>query len=793
MKTLAILFTLFYFLNALAVAPYGIKGQNQSVTYPNVYQYPNYSVTGLGGINALIETGNKNILENPSFEAPFFGSAPPSWTSLGMTFNTSALPLSGQKAVRVSMSSSAMAFAQDSGVSQAAFAGGIQCLAMVYVKTTVSGIFVSSRQNSVTSTTNRVAVNNDGKYGLYKVPFICGSGSNGISIHSNGVTVTGDVDIDDAFVGVTDIAQIYSAIGPITNYTPVVTPFSGTLTNYSATGNWHQEGEYLAGEAKITFTGAAGTWLEPSVSLPSGFTINGSKIIAGYSIGSAAVFDAGVRVYGTSMVLANGSDKVTAYPEAVTTHTGVVPTGNSTYAQNFPISFGSGDTIEYRFKIPVTQFSGSVSTYSTPMLTNADRIGEIIHTTNSVAPQGFISALNKSIGQTGSGATYTGQTYFALYEHLWSIAGLTTTAGDVYRISSTKGASASADFAANKTITIDYETNAPFIRGKASAAGVGAYTADTFQDHTHLIPYAVSDAGSLNMWRASAVTGTGLALSGNIIPALGAEAASRSTSIGGTPRIGAESKPKNVSLNIFIRFAGDTQLITGQFNGLQTCTDTLSCTDTFSASIDSSGNVSQENVNWLNGNCGTATSGVNTDYTCGYVTSLVTQPMNCVTVDSSSNTSPNATRVFTSSSTQFQASNLIGRGIRVICQKQGADYIGKTAMAVASDQNVRTPGVTNVGVHAFQISSACGLTKSSLSGATTTGTATATSNCTINFPANTWSDIYYCGGNSTWSGTQDNYLVTGSLSTSSYVFYVRYNGTTGSNAAAWIQCMGVLK
>ena len=205
MKTLAILFTLFYFLNALAVAPYGIKGQNQSVTYPNVYQYPNYSVTGLGGINALIETGNKNILENPSYEAPFFGSAPPAWASLGMTFNTSALPLSGQKAVRVSMSSSAMAFFQDSGVSQAAFAGGIQCLAMVYVKTTVSGIFVSSRQNSVTSTTNRVAVNNDGKYGLYKVPFICGSGSNGISIHSNAVAVTGDVDVDDSFVGAVDL------------------------------------------------------------------------------------------------------------------------------------------------------------------------------------------------------------------------------------------------------------------------------------------------------------------------------------------------------------------------------------------------------------------------------------------------------------------------------------------------------------------------------------------------------------------------------------------------------------
>jgi hypothetical protein len=31
---------------------------------------------------------------------------------------------------------------------------------------------------------------------------------------------------------------------------------------------------------------------------------------------------------------------------------------------------------------------------------------------------------------------------------------------------------------------------------------------------------------------------------------------------------------------------------------------------------------------------------------------------------------------------------------RIICQKSGADYIGKTAKAVASDQNVRVTGVT---------------------------------------------------------------------------------------------------
>lgn len=367
MKTIAILFTLFYFLNALAVAPYGIKGQNQSVTYPNVYQYPNYSVTGLGGINALIETGNKNILENPSFEAPFFGSAPPSWTSLGMTFNTSALPLSGQKAVRVSMSSSAMAFAQDSGVSQAAFAGGIQCLAMVYVKTTVSGIFVSSRQNSVTSTTNRVAVNNDGKYGLYKVPFICGSGSNGISIHSNGVTVTGDVDVDDSFVGAVDLKQDVNNIGNWTTYTPTISSSSGSITNYTQAFKWRQVGEEIEVSGTMTFSAASAAFSDILVTLPNGYTMTTAGA-TNQSLGYGVSFDAGVSYYPFS-VFVNTTSRIIIYPNAVSVHTGIAPVSASSITNIFPFTLNTADSINFNFSVPVTQFSGATSVYTS---TNAN-------------------------------------------------------------------------------------------------------------------------------------------------------------------------------------------------------------------------------------------------------------------------------------------------------------------------------------------------------------------------------------------------------------------------------------
>jgi hypothetical protein len=191
------------------------------------------------------------------------------------------------------------------------------------------------------------------------------------------------------------------------------------------------------------------------------------------------------------------------------------------------------------------------------------------------------------------------------------------------------------------------------------------------------------------------------------------------------------------SINIRIPIEGwqGSNIIVGSFSGLQNCTSTLACTDTFSATISSSGTVvsGTENVDWISGNCTTAVSGINTDYTCSYVTGLVTQPMNCVSVDTLSTSNPNATRIYTSTSSQFQGSNATGRGINVICQKQGADYVGKTAMAVASDQNLRTPGVTKGVVYSGYIGAAGGVVSDEvgdLINGSCSGTTTKT--CTLN-------------------------------------------------------------
>jgi hypothetical protein len=199
MKTFTLLFTLFYYFNALAAAPYGIKGQQQTSTlYSNVHQFPNNLVTNLGGIDALVETGNNNILSNPSFEHL---TPTTSWTNSGTSplLGSTSLPIHGKKHVVYFASAQTIDLSQSSTLYASQFASGVQGLAMIRINSDIA-LKVCSVQAGTASTTNCVTTTTNGTWGLYKVPFILGGTSNGISITSTG-SVSGTVIIDDAFVG----------------------------------------------------------------------------------------------------------------------------------------------------------------------------------------------------------------------------------------------------------------------------------------------------------------------------------------------------------------------------------------------------------------------------------------------------------------------------------------------------------------------------------------------------------------------------------------------------------------
>lgn len=201
MKALITLLIFFMVLDAIAVAPYGFRGQNQTATqYSNVLQFPNNQVTNIGGINSLVETGNTNILVNPGFEHSTFSTG---WTTTGTTATLTAETVTiihGKKALETVASSQNISIVQDSTLYASQLAG-VQGFVKAWISNTAPSVSMCARAAGVTLTGNNcVTLATDGRWKEYVIPVVLSATSNGISIAAT--SVTGTTIIDEAFVGV---------------------------------------------------------------------------------------------------------------------------------------------------------------------------------------------------------------------------------------------------------------------------------------------------------------------------------------------------------------------------------------------------------------------------------------------------------------------------------------------------------------------------------------------------------------------------------------------------------------
>jgi hypothetical protein len=217
MKNLLLFLSLF-FVADLAFgqgdAPPFVQGQAQATkSVATVIQVPNNLATKTSASKTLIETGNKNILQNPSFEATPNPNHP-GWVQTGIVSPNveTTVVIDGKQSVKLTSPNQTLDFHADSTLYASQFADGVQGLAMIRAKTTTTDtpIYVCPRTAGAyptTKTSGCVQIQPTGKWGLYKVPFLLGGTSNGIGITSNSVATTGDVYIDDAFVGAVDLKQ----------------------------------------------------------------------------------------------------------------------------------------------------------------------------------------------------------------------------------------------------------------------------------------------------------------------------------------------------------------------------------------------------------------------------------------------------------------------------------------------------------------------------------------------------------------------------------------------------------
>jgi hypothetical protein len=673
------------------------KSENGSSVTAEELQVSNNQLTQVDTNKHLIESGNNNLLINPSFEHSTFSTG---WTnSVGTFTEETVVEIHGKKAAKLVLSSQTMSLTQSSTLYASQFADGVQGLASVRVKSDVA-LKVCSIQAGVVSTSLCVDVQANNKWGLYKVPFILGATSNGISIASTGA-VTGTVYIDDAFVGAVDLkadidaskiagesyfAGTTACSWPRTSTTmgafTATAACPGPTVAYSSMGQWQTTDSDLprqtinnlpAGTYKATFYFNSFT----ASSTNSAIAINdGATTCYPSSAEDSGISASGQTVSCTFTYSSSGNRSFELYGAAAS---GAINVGNS-------ITTPAKGT---KFQL---EYFGSSSVYSS---TNADTDWASCNF-STLAWQGLGTVTNNLKckrqgsellieGSFVSGTTAASEARIPL--PIWNGLQLSTSNSQIIPSIGKYG-----DTIRDSALLNIVKRNIILVEPSVNYLNFGQ---DDYSSNTN--PFSKLNGSSILL------------------------------------------NNQKMSINGRIPIEGwqNSNLIIAQLSGLESCTDTYQCTDIFSAKVNSTGIVSDENVtSFINGNCSWA-SGV---VTCGFTAGVFTVAPNCSLTPA--NTTGQRMNITSITSSQFVASDRANDGtantasdFHVICQKQGVDYIGKTAKAVASDQNVATPGVTKSTFCSAKIS-ATGVISDQKGGCFSSCTNATTPVCTFN--SNYW-------------------------------------------------------
>lgn len=196
-----VILALFCILSAYEVfaqgdAPPFTQGQKQTTgDVATRIRVPNNQSTKLSSSQALIETGNRNLLANPGFEHQNFAT---SWTTTGSaTISTEAsAPLNGNKSLKAVMAANAVQIYQDSTL-YAGVLAGTQGVIRFSASNTAPGATCYQRAAGVklTGANNKVTLTTDGLKRSYEIPIVLSATSNGVECDTG--TTAGTLILDD--------------------------------------------------------------------------------------------------------------------------------------------------------------------------------------------------------------------------------------------------------------------------------------------------------------------------------------------------------------------------------------------------------------------------------------------------------------------------------------------------------------------------------------------------------------------------------------------------------------------
>jgi len=177
--------------------PATLSGQS-SATKPTTFttQVPYNQATQIAGTQSLIETGNENILKNPSFEASTLSG----WTcTTGTCTVETTVFSSGKQSVKIVPSANVFDFGQSVNTSANIQKQGVVGIVYNFPATCQTAIINSKIDGATQTSVPSSSLIYDGSFHSIEVPIIFGSTSAGIQVFA-GSTCTGNIYLDAAYV-----------------------------------------------------------------------------------------------------------------------------------------------------------------------------------------------------------------------------------------------------------------------------------------------------------------------------------------------------------------------------------------------------------------------------------------------------------------------------------------------------------------------------------------------------------------------------------------------------------------
>lgn len=409
MKKLASLLLLFSFAANAGLPPTTLKdlSGNGGTTF-NFKTYPN-QVTSLGGVNALLESTNGDILSNPGFEG--VSATQGGWiagTGVTATIDSSNFHSGKQSALLSFSSASGTLWSED--VTPTSQKNGIMETSK-WLKTTTSGQYLCPRQGGTTlySSTYCGVVPSDGLWHQVYATNISwpSSGSVGIALYAPSA-ITGSANADDAYLG--DARNLSSNV--------VVSPW----TSFTCTGSWttnatynclhRQVGDTDQIQYTVSLSGAPNS-TGLTLNYPPGETPNTSEITNGsfFHLGEGNIVRTGVNQFALVAMYNGTTSFIVNY---LNTSSGSNPVNVSSASQvtaTAPATWASGDAVTINITVPISAwgFGTSLNPNTTPQFPTVTKLlsGSGTYTTPLGVTRLEIEMVGGGGGGGGSGTTTT--------------------------------------------------------------------------------------------------------------------------------------------------------------------------------------------------------------------------------------------------------------------------------------------------------------------------------------------------------------------------------------------------